>query len=259
MAQAPVYFTLVQVRFNPIMALDSYVPQIQNQLRLQGFPDVQQGVLTTINLNLSNPNEPRPPQVPVSQVARYTFSNMNKTAGFILDQGSLLFQTTEYDVFEDFSGNFLNGLRIVHEAVKLSYTDRIGVRYLDAVYPKDDEDLSEYLNESVLSLYNKLDGSLAHAFSETVVKNGTRSVIARTIIQDGLIGFPADLQPTGLEIAERFRTLKGVHAVLDTDAYHEHRDLFDLGQVEALLSVVHSAVIDAFNAIVTNHALQSWN
>lgn len=134
-----------------------------------------------------------------------------------------------------------------------------GVRYLDAVYPKDGEELSEYLNGSVLGLYGKLDGSLAHAFSETVVKDDTRSVIARTIIQDGVVGFPVDLQPTVLEIAERFRRLKGVHAILDTDGYHEHRDAFDLGRVEALLSILHSAVDNAFKATVTDHALKSWN
>lgn len=125
MTQAPVYFTLVQARFNPITALDSYVQRIQDRLRLKGFPDFQQGVLPIINFNMGNPNEPRPSQVPVSLLARYSFSNMNKTAGFVLDQGSLLFQTTDYDVFKSFSNQFLNGLKIVDEAVKLSYTDRI--------------------------------------------------------------------------------------------------------------------------------------
>lgn len=258
MRQAPVYFTLVQARFNAILALDSYVPKIQDQLRVKGFPDTQKGVLATFNLNIGTPGGGSPPQVPVSQAARYTFGNMEKTASFILDQGSLSFQTTSYDTFESFSETFLNGLKIVHEVVSLDYTDRIGVRYLDAVYPKKDEDLSEYLNEAVLGLYGRLDGDLMHAFSETFVRNGSVNVIARTIVQSGPIGFPPDLQPMGLIVAEKFRGLKGPHAILDTDGSHDHRDAFDLRQIEPHLSRVHSAVIKAFKATVTQRAIQTW-
>lgn len=258
MKQAPVYFTIVQARFNAILALDSYVSKIQDQLRIQGFPDTQKGVLATFNLNVGTPSEASPSQVPVSQVTRYTFGNMDKTAGFILDQGSLSFQTTNYDTFESFSKTFLNGLRIVHEAVNLGYTDRVGVRYLDAVYPKEGEDLSEYLNEAVLGLYGRFEGDLVHTFSETLVRNGSVNVIARTIVQSGTIGFPPDLQPTGVMIAERFRVLNGQHAILDTDGSHDRRDTFDLRQIETHLSTVHSAVIKAFKATVTQRAVQAW-
>src|ERR1035437_2350134 len=104
MRHAPVYFTLAQARFNPILALDSYVPKIQDQLRRQGFPDTQTVMVATFNLNMAQPTDAgsRPQSLPVSQAARYTFLTMDKTAGFILDQGSLSFQTAEYDVFDGF-------------------------------------------------------------------------------------------------------------------------------------------------------------
>jgi len=259
MAQAPVYFTLVQARFNAILALDSYVSKIQDRLRLEGFPDTQKGVLATFNLNVGAPGEASAPQVPVSQITRYTFGNMDKTAGFMLDQGSLSLQTTNYDTFESFSETFVSGLRIVHEVVNLGYTDRIGVRYLDAVYPQKDEDLSEYLSEAVLGLYGRLDGDLVHAFSETVIRNGNVNVIARTIVQNGPVGFPPDLQPIGgMVVAERFRALNGLHAILDTDGAHERRVAFELSQIETQLSTVHSAVIKAFKATVTERAIRIW-
>src|SRR6267143_546082 len=107
MGSAPVYFTIVQVRFNPILTLDTYAPQIQERLRKEGFPDVKKGFLATINLNVGAPTEGSAPQIPVAQTARYMFDNMQRTSGFILDQGALSFQTTEYDVFESFSSVFL--------------------------------------------------------------------------------------------------------------------------------------------------------
>ncbi|MGH7074462.1 MAG: TIGR04255 family protein [Stellaceae bacterium] len=259
MSQAPVYFAVIQVRFNSVLALDSYLPKIQDRLRHQGFPDTQRGVLATFNLNVGAPGEAGPPQVPVSQIARYTFGNMEKTAGFVLDQGALALQTTDYDRFESFSETFLTGLGILHEAVGLAYTDRVGVRYLDAVYPKNEESISAYLRGAVLGLSEGLAGDLMHSFSETRVRSGTVNVIARTIIQTGSIGFPPDLQSTaGLVLAERFRTLSGLHAILDTDGAHEGREAFSLDGIKGRLSEAHSAVIGAFRATVTQNAIDIW-
>ena len=50
---APVFFTIAQVRFNPILSLEAYAPQIQERLRKEGLPDAQKGLLATINLNLN--------------------------------------------------------------------------------------------------------------------------------------------------------------------------------------------------------------
>ncbi len=255
---APVYFAIVQARFNAITALDAYVPAIQEKLRKQGYPDFQKTMLATFNLNLGNPAEGGPPQVPVVQTARYLFSDMDRTAGFLLEQGALSYQTTNYDTYEAFSAAFLEGLVTVHEAVALSYTDRIGVRYLDAVYPGENEDLSHHLNGSVLGLYAALDGQLVHSFSETAVKAGDIQIVARTIIQEGEVGFPPDLPPGHLLLHERFRTLKGVHAILDTDCSQERRTSFNLDHVRERLSSIHMKVEKSFRATVTPHALQSW-
>jgi uncharacterized protein (TIGR04255 family) len=255
MTHAPVYFTIVQVRFNPVLSLDSYAPAIQDQFRRHGFPDFQAGVVQSFNLNVVNPAEP----VPVSKFANYRFSNMEKTWAFLLDQGSLSLQTTSYDVFESFSMSFLKGLEIVHRAVgNLTYTDRIGVRFLDAIYPKPGEDLSYYLHSSVLGLYGKLKGDLGHSFSETLVRDGPLGVIARSIVQDGAVGFPPDLQPAALTIDSRFTNLTGIHAILDTDGFLEHRVAFSLDQVETTLKAAHSAVTKAFKAAVTDGALEAW-
>ena len=257
MRHAPVYFTIVQARFNPIMALDDYAPKIQDRMRRSDFPDLQKGMLATFNLNIA-PGEAGPPQVPVAHTARYAFTNMAKTSGFILDQGSLSFQTTDYDVFGTFSANFVKGLKIVHDVVGLGYVDRLGVRYLDAIYPQKDEGLSKYLTDSVLGLYGKVSGVIGHSFSETLIRREKINVIARTIVQDGPIGFPPDLHSMSLVLSERFRTLNGFHAILDTDGSDETRTGFDLNDVSTRLKAVHSAVTATFKATVTQHALDSW-
>jgi uncharacterized protein (TIGR04255 family) len=258
MTHAPVYFTIMQARFNPILALDSYAPQIQEQLRKHGFPDVEKGVLATLNLNLSSPTEGSAPQVPVSQAARYTFSNMNRTAGFILDQGALTFQTTEYDIFKSFSDEFLKGLQAVHDAVELSFTDRIGFRYLDAIFPRVGETLADYLQSYVLGLAGHFNDDVIHSFTETNIRAGNINVLARVVIQEGQVGFPPDLAPNILNIAERFRTMNGKHAILDTDGSLSQREPFNIDRIGTHLQSIHDEIEKAFRATVTPTAIKSW-
>jgi uncharacterized protein (TIGR04255 family) len=229
MGSAPVYFTIAQARFNPILTLDTYAPQIQERLRKEGFPDVKKG-----------------------------FDNMERNSGFILDQGALSFQTTEYDVFESFSLLFLKGLQAVNEAVGLSFTERIGVRYLDAVFPKSGESLRDYLAGSVLGLTEKLDETIVHAFSETLVKKDSVNVRSRVIIQEGDVGFPPDLQPMTLSIGERFKQLHGRHAIIDTDGWSELREGFNVERVREQLTLIHTGIDRTFRASVTENALKAW-
>jgi uncharacterized protein (TIGR04255 family) len=256
MTNAPVYFALMQVRFNPILALDSYAPAIQERFRKRGFPDAQRGVRQTLNLNLAAPGGP--PQVPFGQTALYTFYNMNRTSGFILDQVALSFQTTEYDVFETFSGEFRQGLQSVHSGVELSYTDRIGFRYLDAVFPKENEHLGDYLNSSVLGLSEQFAGNVVHCFTETNLRIADVNVVARVIVRDGEIGFPPDLITEAIPVASRFSALRGRHAILDTDGYFERREPFDLDRITDHLGKIHDEVTKAFRATVTPIALKAW-
>lgn len=257
LSRAPVYFTIVQVRFNPIMALDSYAAAIQESFRKRGYPDAERGVLTTFSFN-PNVSGDASPQVPVVQAARYTFQNMRKTAGFILEQGALSFQTTEYDVFETFSAEFLDGLKIINDAVGLSYSERVGFRYLDAVFPRSGEQISDYLKQWMLGLYGRIEGQVAHAFSETMVNTQNARVLARSIIQDGVTGFPPDLQPMTLTLAERFQVLRGIHAILDVDGSYEMREAFDTDNVQSRLSAIHDEIGKAFLEIVTDHAMKVW-
>lgn len=261
MKSAPVYFTIAQVRFNPILSLETYAPQIQDRLRKEGFPDFQKALLATINLNMNlapTSEGGSPPQLPMAQTARFMFGSMERTSGFILDQGALSFQTTEYDVFETFLETFLKGLQAVNEAVSLSYTDRIGLRYLDAVFPKSGESVRDYLSASILGLTEKIDDTIVHSFSETLVKRENVNVRSRVIIQDGDMGFPPDLQPMTLKVGDRFTHLRGHHAIIDTDGWSEAREPFSGDRVREQLGLIHAGIEKTFRASITENALKTW-
>ena len=265
MKHAPVYFAIAQVRHNPVLRISDYLPQIQESMRIAGYPDFKRTVVLAFNLFSQAQDSAAPTAVQAPsphQVERFTFANTNCTRGFIVENNALSLQATEYDTFEIFSGEFFKGLAIIHTAVKLDYVERVGLRYLDAVVPKEgDTSLPKYLKLEVLGLAHSLgdDIDVSLSISETHFKASAGRVLARTIIQNGSLGFPMDLQPIGVNIASRFGGIHGVHAILDTDASHEERQVFDMPSLSARLTGLHDDVRMAFDAAVTPHALQVWN
>jgi uncharacterized protein (TIGR04255 family) len=261
MKSAPVFFAVAQVRFNPILSLSNYVPAIQEHFRRSGFPDFKKGVTMTFNLSpliQEQKNEAQAPPSPVP-IERYVFSNLDNTMNFILEQSSISFQATEYQTFEIFGGHLLQGLELLNNTVGLSFMERIGVRYLDAVMPRDSETLEQYLIPEVMGLYGKLKGQAQYSFSETQTEGPDGFVVSRTVIQRGQIGFPPDLiQMMTLKVEQRFEQFRGVHAIIDTDAFAAVRIAFDLAEAKRRLHTLHDSTDESFRGTVTEYAISAW-
>ena len=258
---APVFFTIMQVKFNPILSLPNYVAELQERLRKAGYPDMQQGFVATINLGsdaASAAAEGKNQIIPVQHNVRFVFGNMNRTAAFTLDPTAISFQVTEYEVFESFLAEFMKGLEAVHQTIGLTYTERLGLRYLDAVMPKQNEALKSYLASSILGLFEKVPGTEVYSLAETVLNAGEINVRSRVVTQTGTLAIPPDLLGLGLSVPERFRNLSGRHAVLDTDGWTESRESVDIARIQQKFDKIHDVIISAFRASVTDHALKVW-
>ncbi len=260
MTNAPVYYVLAQVRFNAVLALDQYVSPIQDNLRKAGYPDFEKSFMATINLNLG---AGQGQAVPAMQPqARYQFLDEHRTAGFILDQSGIIFQTTNYDTFEPFLAECAKGLSVVHGAAELNYSERVGIRFLDAVCPKPDEKISQYLAPSLLGLMDQLaPRELIHSQSETRTQFEKTTLVSRaTILRQEPEGaaFPTDFGVVSIRLAEKFRKVKGLYAIIDTDCWLEDRAKFDVGSLEKRLRSLHDEIRRSFDLMVTPHALRVW-
>jgi uncharacterized protein (TIGR04255 family) len=256
LTHAPVYFTVAEVRFSPVLSLESYVPKIQEHLRRLGYPAYQAAEVLTLKVIAA---EAAAGASPISQrLPRHVFMDIGKTAAFVLTSSALSFHTTQYDVFETFLREVTKGLDVVHETVTLAYTDRIGIRYLDAVLPGAGEAIDRYLIPEVLGLSAKSGGILEQSFSETRRRLPNGQLIARCLIRNGRVGLPGDLQTVGLTLPERVTLFDGAHASLDTDAYFQGRESFATNTVQEHLDSLHNEIAAAFRSTVTNHALTAW-
>lgn len=262
MQNAPVYYVIAQVRHNPVLNLGTYAPQIQDRMRKAGYPDYRLGKTLVLNLMMQPTDGSSQLQGPATEtVERHTFLSMDGTRGFIVEQGALSFHTTEYDVFNAFSKEFFVGLDIVHACLTLDFVERVGIRYLDAVVPVPGQsELKDYLAPGVLGLAGVLadDVPIALTISETHIQLADANLLSRTIVQNGALGFPMDLATQGLQVPERFQKVHGVHAIIDTDASQTDRSPFDSNQLRERLDMLHTKIRMAFNASVTEYALNAW-
>ena len=255
MSLAPVFYTLAQVQFNPIAQMSDYVARLQERLRRGGFPDFQ--VENQFELTIRRLDESQPDVQP-QQHMRWSFMNAERTEGYLLLSNALVFHTTTYDTFADFLQKTIFGLNLVHEIVELAYVERIGLRYLDAIVPLDNDILKQYLNPSLLGFSAHLKGCLNHNFTEavTVIEDG--NLVARAVITDGALALSPDLITLQLKLQPRFTEINGRNAVLDTDYFVINRNSFDIKEIEDQLLKAHDIITNAFNVSVTDYAREKW-
>jgi len=251
----PVYFTLVQVRFNSILKLAEYLPSVQDEMRKSGFPDFVTRKEMVLQLTQQDGQTIPTPMT----TERFFFGTADKKHSFALGTDFLSLQSTEYGTYEEFSAMFLRGLALVHQIVQLDFTERVGLRYLDHVAPKDHDDLDKYLATEVRGLSSRLKGKPLHSFTETLHEVGDVQLVSRVVIQDGGLSFPPDVQPGAMELNPRFLSYTGRHAVIDTDGSIGGRAVFEADGINKKLNAIHDVISIAFRAVVTEHAYSVWN
>lgn len=255
MSFAPVFYTLAQVQFNQIAQISDYVARLQERLRRSGFPDFQ--AENQLELTIRRLDESQPDVQP-QQHMRWSFMNTERTEGYLLLSNALVFHTTTYHTFTDFLQKTISGLNLVHEIVELAYVERIGLRYLNAVVPMDNDTLQQYLNPSLLGFSANLEGRLSHSFTETVTVVDEGNLVARAVITDGALALSPDLISLQLSLQPQFTGINSRNAVLDTDYFVVNRNSFDLKEIEDQLLKAHDIITNAFKVSVTDYAREKW-
>jgi len=257
--KAPVYYTVAQVQFNPILNLEGYLPAIQAKMREAHFPDFKQALSQRLVLPFGGIEVAQMAAPAMTPQSRYLFGDISGQSLFLLETNAMSFQTTVYDTFETFSAILLKGLGILHEALGLDFVERIGLRYLDAVQPfKESETLRDYLVPEVLGLALRGEGRLQHAVSETTTTTQAGQLVSRVVIRYGKVGLPMELSGLAPAIDSRFTQREDLHAIIDTDSSISHRDAFELAKIKSRLTALHEEIDKSFRATVTDHALASW-
>lgn len=268
MGNPPVYFVIGQIKHNAVLQLNNYIAGIQENLRKAGYPDYR--TATAINTVLTPQQDGRGPDaaaasVTIKQVAQHRFQNLSRRSCIILAQDAVSFQTTEYETFEQFSSELWKAVRTVDQAVSgLSYVERIGLRYLDAVIPQEGETLNQYLVREVLGVSGLVsDIRPSHSFSESALRSDNDyTIVTRVFSHEGQLGLPADLGAENMPFLDRFEQFRKSapvrHAIIDTDGSWTGRGEFSESFNANALTKIHDLIDVAFRANLDPHAIKVW-
>ena len=259
LTNAPVYYTVAQVQFNPVLDLDGYISAIQSKMREAQFPDYKKEVFQRLILPFGGAEQGQMTAPTVTPQSRYLFGDIAGRTTFLLETNTLSLQTTAYDTFETFSETLVKGLATLHGALRLDFVERIGLRYLDAIQPaKHNESLRDFLVPEVLGLALRGKVQLQQSISETRATTAAGQLVSRVLIRHGHVGLPMELGGLAPTIDPRFTQREGLHAIVDTDASASQREVFEIDTVASRLTALHDEIDKSFKATVTAHARASW-
>lgn len=260
LSKAPLYYGLVQAQFNHVAAMNKYIEDIQEKFRRAGYTEFATHQLQQLEITS---RQDEAPVHNVTSTLHWGFLTNDRSAGFILGQSSIAFHTTNYQDSTTFMEQFLFGLEVVHDTVELAHLNRLGVRLLDAVLPRNGEEVRQYLKEGVQGL--NIEGFHRYSLNELVYdlpvgESGKKpTLILRVITSRGNLGFPADLLPLGIRIQERFiETQTDMHAIIDSDCFIEDKMEIETSVLKMQLIEQLNHLNVAFLSTTSDHAIETW-
>jgi uncharacterized protein (TIGR04255 family) len=261
---APLAYVLAQVRFEPFLEIEKYIPALQSSLREQ-YPRFLRTEEVIFQV-LPQP-EGQPPRVQPASLPRWELGSASNHASVILQQDSLVLRATEYETYATFGQRWRDVMRRVGEQIPNLFTNRIGLRYIDFILPNPGETPEAYMAERLRCdpepglPYRKHRGLTA---AEYHLEHGSLAV--RYSRLTGQPTLPPDLEPLAslaLEppaIMQRIVSADQPTAVLDIDRYMPFSKGYDADDLADLFDQrLHQDIQMAFQALTTDHARAMWS
>ncbi|WP_445620647.1 TIGR04255 family protein [Kushneria sp. Sum13] len=262
MQNAPIYYALAQVGFNTVAAMAKYADEIQDVFRKEGYTlyDIEWRNELQVNFEAEDGD----PQFNKFKI--WHFTKDDRSSGFILAPSNLTFHTTHYTDKNRFIKDFCEGFETVNNTIGLKHVGRIGMRYLDAVLPQEGETTEDYLISETSGI--NLDIEKVQSQNEYVFKSNLgpfieeSTLIAKIYRANTFLGFPPGISPGQLILKNKFQEYNKTnfkHAVIDIDHFSEgQKEINGTYQLEEQLNYLHNDLKNAFEAIISQHARDTW-
>ena len=246
---APLIYVVAQVRFSPIVAIEKFVPEIQEKLRHKGFPRFVRGQIPEITF--------QPDGTPkFNTVERFEFQDKDARLGIVLQSNSLAVHTNNYSNYETFEEEIKTALMAVHRVAGISLTERIGLRYVNLVRLQQGEKWADYVHEGLLGLDPRSVGVKNWlSRSEALGSSEVGKLVIRCSQSE--LPFPPDLLTNTLQYS--LELAKGeIVTTLDFDHFVESVSDFKVSEAISTLETLHESLDLVFATSVTTNALRKW-
>jgi uncharacterized protein (TIGR04255 family) len=247
--RAPLIYVVAQVRFSAVVAIEKYVPEIQEQLRRKGFPRFVRGQVHEIALQADGAPK-------FSATERFEFQDKEASLGIVLQSNSISVHTNAYSNYEIFEEHIKTALFAVHRVVNISLAERIGLRYVNLIRLSLGEKWADYLHQGLLGLEPDSVGVKRWVSGSQFLGETNVGQLAMRCSQSEQ-PFPPDLLTSSLKYS--MELAKGeIVTILDLDHFLERASDFKVSAAMATLERLHESLDKVFTTAVTPRALTKW-
>lgn len=253
---APVVYVLCQIRFSPVAKMADYVPAIQEALRSK-YPNFEPEQIGGVGF------APNAQPVLVQNETRWRFETRDSHTGFLLSTNQLITHTTSYVDSDDFRDRIVFGFRTIHEIAKLSFIQRIGLRYIDLITALPDETVEDYIDPSLIGFRPVVRGLTPDVSQQFMrAKSNVRGYSGTLLVKASRArhgnDLPTDLLPISLQL-KRKPSPEQESIFLDWDHYIEQTNLDPDPEVLAMtLRELKAPIATIFKTAITEHAVKRW-
>lgn len=250
----PLVYAVAQIKFSAVGRLSAHIPDIQDEMRKLGYPRFAESHVATLQLG---------PPIDHAVAPRWEFQNRNKTAGVALSTDSIAFHVSRYFAFDQFCEQLRSALGILRANVAVELVDRIGLRYVDVVWPEPPDGFSFMINSCLLGPANTAVGAReSSSFVNFVARTDIGTLCIRALRRSDGAFLPPDLQQQQT-LSFNVPEIRDGDSVftLDLDHFQElekEPQEFAEDDIMKRLWSLHDNLTSAFLSSVTKEALASW-
>ena len=259
--RAPLVYSLAMVEYAKVPEMRDYANVIMESLR-HIYPDINEYTISTLNVNIDSVSGlGKSERVDIQQ---WRMTDLDGHFGVIFGQDRVIFHTTKYQHFKDFSNKFSFVCSTLFEAANIQYYQKIGIRHIDNILPIDDFSLADLVKSEYVCPNN--DKSLRPIFSRVehiyLTPIGQLNIKAFQLTNQPKV--PNDLFPIAEQLSNKNGLLDLVEKsfiLADTDHIFIADKLLDadINDIVSKLNQLHEQCSMGFRSMVTREAFDAWN
>jgi len=256
LSKNPIAMVLCQLRFSGIMGMDqTYLPEIQAKLRTLGFKNNVTRAVAHIAMTPAGPQQQILPH--------YEFQSVDRSESVVINQEFVTYQATKYTTFTAFITRLMAVVEEVSIVTKGLTILKIGLRYIDAIIPLQDESWNKYVQAGFagVALTSMSPVSIHHVHQVVAQFPDGAVMIIRILANSKELPLPPDLAMTKLLLGNQRPVLDGVGAAtIDMDHFCDLNSVeFDSAEITKKLKSLKDTIQRVWEQqVVTPEALGIW-
>lgn len=253
----PLICVVARVQFAPLAKIADYIPDLQEALRLEGYPHFEEQKSKAWQIA---DHAEAGMNVSFQEQSRWDFSNLKRTITLRVDRESLMLLFTDYDHFANAESQYRAILGMVEKTIPALIPQVLQLRYISYIPYDEGSSPTDWVLPSVLGMPNIGPLQRQNSLSETcfLTPEGGPFVVRCMSFGPNHLTLPPDLLPLNVRLKY---PLQSKTSFLMLENVHQQKAVATAFTAEACLAELAALRLynaEVFQKTVTPQALEAW-